>query len=70
MAGAVDPPAINTVAGEMLTLEESLLARVIVTPAPGAGMPKVTGKAATWFGVRVMLPGRIIGPVATSALVN
>ena len=70
MAGAVDPPAINRVVGEMLTFEESLLARVIVTPAPGAGMPKVTGKGTTWFGVSFMLPGRMIGPVATIVLVN
>jgi hypothetical protein len=45
-AGAVDPAAIDTLPGAMLTFVASLLVSVTVTPPTGAGLDKVTGKGA------------------------
>ena len=45
MVGVVAPAAIVTVAGEMLSLFESLLTSVTVTPPAGAAAGSVTWNA-------------------------
>lgn len=39
VVGVVDPPGMNTIPGATLTLDESLLVRVTLTPPGGAGVP-------------------------------
>lgn len=62
-ADGVDAPAgINTLAGETLTRDESLLFNATVMPPAGAGAPSETGRAADCprlrlTGVNVITPG-------------
>ena len=46
VAGVVDPARIVTEAGETVTFEVSLLARLTIVPPAGAGAESVTTRAA------------------------
>ena len=63
VAGVVAPAAIVTVAGEMLTLFESLLASVTVTPPAGAGPGSVTWNAADWPKATLTFEGSRMAPL-------
>ncbi len=62
----VAPAAIETVAGAIATVEGSLLLKVTVTPPAGAGLVKVTGKEAVWFGTSATPAGKLIPPAETT----
>src|SRR5687767_1379503 len=47
-AGVFWPAGMNTVSGDMLTTDGSLLVRLIVTPGAGAAAPKDSGKGSVW----------------------
>jgi len=62
-AAGVTAPAVMKAVGVTVTAE-SLLESETVTPAPGAGPDKVTGKGAGWFGPIFTPVGRLIMPLA------
>lgn len=64
----VCPAGIKTVAGEMLTLEGSLLDKVTVTPPAGAGADNVTTKGADCPEVNVTFEGKLIPPAACTLM--
>jgi hypothetical protein len=66
VAGTVDPAAIITLPGEMLTFVASLLVRVTVTPPTGAGLDNVTGNGADWPTPTDTFEGRMIVPATTT----
>jgi len=61
-AGAMAPAATKTLAGEIAILDESPLLKATVTPLAGAGVVKVTGKAAEPLGASVTPTGSVIAP--------
>jgi hypothetical protein len=65
----VAPAAIVTVAGEMLTLFESLLTSVTVTPPVGAGPGSVTWNAADWPRATLTFEGSRIAPLPCTVTV-
>jgi len=70
--GAVSPEAINTLAGDMVSLDVSSLDNDTVTPPVGAGDPNVTGKSTAvlrptlTFAGSVMLPGAVTVTLAVA----
>jgi hypothetical protein len=67
--GAIEPAAMRTVDGAIVTFVTSLLTRLIVTPPVGAGADRVTGNAADWPGPTVILDGRMMVPGLTTLTV-
>lgn len=71
-AGVVSPEAINTLAGDIVSLEVSSLDNDTVTPPVGAGDPSVTGKSTDvlrptlTFAGSVMLPGEVTVTLAVA----
>lgn len=61
VSGLTNPAAMNTLG--VTTTEGALLDRETVTPPGGAGVDKVIGKGAGWFGPIVTLAGRPIAPL-------
>jgi hypothetical protein len=70
IAGAVAPPATNTVAGVIATFDGSLLLSETVTPPAGAGTVRFTGNDRVWLGPAVTLPGRLIVPEEAARFVS
>ena len=71
-AGVVSPDAINTVAGDIVSVEVSSLDNDTVTPPAGAGDPNVTGKSTEAlrptlrFAGSVMIPGAVTVTLAVA----
>jgi hypothetical protein len=67
--GAIEPAAMVTVEGAMVTFVRSLLTRLIVTPPVGAGADRVTANVADWPGPTLTPGGRTIVPGLTTLTV-
>jgi hypothetical protein len=68
VAGVVAPATMETVAGDTVTFDGSLLASDTVRPTK-AGVDKVTWNATDWFGATVTLVGRFIDPTTATVMV-
>jgi hypothetical protein len=65
-SGAVKPAGTNTLLGVIVTVDGSLLLKLITTPPAGAGVPNVTGNAADCPNPTDTLPDSVIVPGATT----
>ena len=65
----VDPAEIDTLAGDTVTFDGSLLLKVTMRPPAGAGAPIVIGKATGWPGGTLKFAGRPIVPPLTTVTV-
>ena len=62
--GVIAPWGMKMFSGATVTLDESLLARVMKTPLAGAAVASITGKDAESPGATVTFAGRTIWPEA------
>lgn len=69
-AAVVAPPAMNTLEGETVTLDASLLLRATYTPPVGAGFVRVTGKVTDWLGPTLTLTGNVTAPELDAVFAN
>jgi hypothetical protein len=69
VAGAVDPPGINTLDGLILKMDGLLLTSVTVNPGGGAGVPRTTGNCTEAPGDAVT-PCKVIVPGLTTVMLT